>query len=192
MIASMEAVVRCGELKEIAFTCPLALMGRTGHNKRNPDDSWDPPGKRPRGKGKGKEKGKVFTDGKGAGPGKSKSKGKKGDGKNKGLLHMTPDGRQICFGYNDGTCTDANCGRVTRAGRGAACRLTTPCSAAPCRDKPGPSQRSPVLLCQQLLTWGPHLQSSLAVAPTLNCPSCPLSSGFSRHLHRLEVLLSHL
>ena len=112
MIASMEAVVRCGELKEIAFTCPLALMGRTGHNKRNPDDSWDPPGKRPRGKGKGKEKGKVSTDGKGAGPGKGKSKGKKGDGKNKGLLHMTPDGRQICFGYNDGTCTDANCGRV--------------------------------------------------------------------------------
>lgn len=100
MVDALERVPKDGELKEISFTSPLALMNRG--TKRQAD-----PGAETRGNG-GK-------GGKGGGKGgkakaqKNKDKGTaKGKGKGK-TLSKTPDGRRICFAYNDQGCNEASC-----------------------------------------------------------------------------------
>lgn len=100
MVAAMEAVPKDGELKEIAFTSPLALMGRG----KRPADPYAvlPVAKVAKGGGKG-NRGKG--SGKGSGPAKQKGKGK-GKGK---LLSKTPDGRRICFAFNNQGCTSVDC-----------------------------------------------------------------------------------
>lgn len=109
MVDAMAAVVRDSELKELAFTSPIALMGR-GDKRAHPEfdlagsNKWQ---KTQGGKGGKGNKGKGKSGGKGNG-----KKGKKGD-KNSFLVAKTPDGRQICFDYNYGRCTaGANCERV--------------------------------------------------------------------------------
>jgi hypothetical protein len=97
---ALKASMKDAELKEVHFTSPLALMPK---GKR----SWDDRGKKDDGNGKwtrvsakGKGKGK-----KGSGKGKGKSKGK--------MLSSTPDGRQICFNFNNNTgCNNGACTRV--------------------------------------------------------------------------------
>lgn len=104
MIAALERVPRDGELKEIAFTSPLALMNRG--TKRAPDpgftDAPKPVAKKAKGKGKGGPgKGR---NAKGGGPAAGKGKGK---GK---LLSKTPDGRRICYNFNSPAgCNKADC-----------------------------------------------------------------------------------
>ena len=99
MVNAMELVPRDGELKEIAFTSPLALMNRG--SKRSPDAPVQPTAakKAKGGKGKGAGKGgaKIKDKGKGAGKGKGK------------LLSKTPDGRRICFAFNNQGCTTPEC-----------------------------------------------------------------------------------
>ena len=108
-------VVKDAELKEISFTSPLALGNRLGGASTQVGDKWggapvkDKWSKSSKGQGKkGEGKGKR---GKGK-PGKPGPERKSGKGK-KFWKTMTPDGRQICFGYTKGTCSDeTGCGRV--------------------------------------------------------------------------------
>lgn len=113
---AMAAVIRDPELKELAFTSPVAHLGRSrtsnppsiggaaqqiSHPNLLTNPNW-PNKKRPqpyapsvpKGKGKGKVKG----------GGKARGKGKKGS---------APDGRQICFSFNGAAgCTDPRCARA--------------------------------------------------------------------------------
>jgi hypothetical protein len=100
-------VTKDSELKEIHFTSPLAL-GNIARPKRmaepssnsggNDDDSSKDPMKK---KGRHKK-----GNGKGGGGGKG-SKGGKSAGK--GLSSATPDGKRICYAFNDQGCTSAGC-----------------------------------------------------------------------------------
>lgn len=87
------------ELKEVNFLSPVALSFLSSEEPPSrssvpgAEDSGDPPVKYLK-KGKGKGKGKGRFD------------------KRFGFLNsQTPDGRQICYAYQEGKCKD-NCGRV--------------------------------------------------------------------------------
>ena len=121
--------IRDPEIKEIHFTSPIALMGRSGHSSSSlpkvvvpPDGN---PRKRPRG-GKGAWAAKGLAA---LAASKGKGKGKEGKGKGKGgkgsLSTHTPDGRQICFAFSsaEGCPAGAGCARVH------CCRIPG-CSAA--------------------------------------------------------------
>lgn len=97
---AMSLVVRDPELKEIYFTSPIALS----KNAR----SHPPPALEDHTSLK-RARRETRNDTKGKG-GKGTGKGGKG-GKGKVKLSLTPDGRQICFKYNNGSCP-GNCGRV--------------------------------------------------------------------------------
>jgi hypothetical protein len=119
--AALAEAVRDPELKELAFTSPVAHLGRSGghssasgskpviknhakagqHLVDNPNFPFKKNASSSGGKGKGKGK-------KGKGGGKGKGKG----GKQKQAF-ATPDGQHICFSYNSsGGCNDPNCTRV--------------------------------------------------------------------------------
>ena len=116
---ALKDVARDTELKEIHFVTPWVLLTK---RKGNP---WESPSKFQKGNGKGgsgkfggafQSKGGsdnwVATKG---GKGDKGGKGKKGKGKGKGprTSFATPDGRQICFSYNNqGQECDGSCGRV--------------------------------------------------------------------------------
>ena len=95
-------VIKDPELKELAFTSPIALAGRSGKQHGgwpNPKARTNPygaggKGGKGTGQGKGGHQGRAPGQGKGKGPGRGKGKGK-GKG-----AKSTPDGRQICFAYN--------------------------------------------------------------------------------------------
>ena len=104
--------IRNSELKECAFTSPIALMNK-GNNKNLPppstfaDDSFAarPTKSQRKALAKGKGKGKGMEKGKGAG----KPGGKGSDG----LVSVTPDNRQICYNYSSPAgCSNPNCARV--------------------------------------------------------------------------------
>jgi hypothetical protein len=105
MIAALERVCKDGELKEIAFTSPLALMNRG--TKRPPDAGMSTAVQPAPKKAKGGSKGGSGKGGKGAraqtpAAGKGKGKGK--------LLSKTPDGRRICYNFNSVSgCSKADC-----------------------------------------------------------------------------------
>lgn len=99
LIDALAAVVRDAEIKELYFTSPIALGFGTKRLRDPPGEEGEKGRKKNKGKGKGKK----------AEKGGGKGKGKGGKGK---LLFSTPDGRQICFGYNGDGCEDANCTRV--------------------------------------------------------------------------------
>ena len=104
---TLEEAMRNSEIKEVHFTSPVALtmsskqmaLGASGtHNIPGADD--DVPLKYVKKNEKG-DKGK----------GKGRGKGGRFD-KRYGYLHsQTPDGRQICYAYQEGKCK-GNCGRV--------------------------------------------------------------------------------
>jgi hypothetical protein len=98
------AVIKDPELKEIFFTSPIALAraARTtqlglDHQEHKHPRREDPPRT-------------IFKKGDAKGDSKGKRGGGRGKGKGKKLL-TTPDGRQICFKFNNGNCP-GNCGRV--------------------------------------------------------------------------------
>jgi hypothetical protein len=100
----LKTVVKDPELKELHFVSPVVLMakrGKTTDDNSKPskvarsEDQFSPKGGRGRGKG-------------------GRGKGKKGQGKGKnkrGLISRTPDGRSICYAYNNQGCS-GNCGMV--------------------------------------------------------------------------------
>ena len=113
---------RDSEIREQHFISPIALQGvinegrgnrlRWGQQQQQPP-RWQPyqPWSRNTDKGD-KGKGKLIDmkgDYKGGKTktGKGKDKGPKG----KRVLTHTPDGRQICYAFNEGGC-DGSCGRV--------------------------------------------------------------------------------
>jgi hypothetical protein len=98
---SLLAVIKDPELKEIFFTSPIALSRNTRSTNQG-QDQQDP--KRQR---KDEPPRTLYRKGDG------KGRQKKGDGKGKKgkKLLTTPEGRQICFKYNNGNCP-GNCGRV--------------------------------------------------------------------------------
>ena len=100
MVDALEQVTRDGELKELAFTSPIALMGRGAKRPAAEPAGEASTTKASKGKGKGggpKDK-----------PKKGKGGGKGGKGKGK-LLSKTPDGRKICFAFNNQGCTNPEC-----------------------------------------------------------------------------------
>lgn len=112
--AALLEVVKDPELKELAFTSPVAHLGRTstrppkGSGKGNPQLNDNP-------NWPGKKRDAPYAQGRGKGKGKNKGKGKDGGGKGKGKKQAfaTPDGRHICFSYNSvAGCTDPNCSRA--------------------------------------------------------------------------------
>ena len=100
----LKRVVRDPELKELHFVSPVVLMSKrvkpTDDNSKplkvaRSEDQFG--GKAGRGKGRG-----------------GRGKGKKGRGKGKdknGLISRTPDGRSICYAYNNQGCS-GSCGMV--------------------------------------------------------------------------------
>jgi hypothetical protein len=117
--AAMAAAMKDGELKERFLTTPTAIsnaMKRHTPSSHQPGqtpaaESWMSESKRRRlakkaSQAAAKARAGVPTTPQGKGKGKGK-KGKPGRGKNSAL---TPDGRQICFAYNQaGGCTRQGC-----------------------------------------------------------------------------------
>ena len=97
--AALLSVTRDTELKEVHFVTPLSLTAFPMPSK------WSRRGEKGEKGGKGK-------DSKGG-----KGKGKQGKGEEKGALRglqlawRTPDGKDICFAYNNQGCS-GNCGRA--------------------------------------------------------------------------------
>ena len=103
-------------IKERYFTTPLAL-GSANKRALPPSDGWDPKkltkkdlrslmnGQKGKGKGKEKGKGKQGKGGKGGGP--------------EGCASQTPDGKRICFGFNNKAeqCSKKKCPYLHVCGR---------------------------------------------------------------------------
>lgn len=94
--------IRDSECKEINFTTPIALSGHGNSKRKNEGEQGDGLSRKQRAlaaKGGGKGRGKGSGKGpKGAGKGAGKGKGK--------YQSKTPDGLQICFKYNNGSCSE--------------------------------------------------------------------------------------
>ena len=100
---ALRTVTKDADLKEAFFTTPVALRAAASDGQQN---KW------PRFNSKG-----SFSAGKSNAQG-SKGKGKSGKSKGKDqrlaglqLAWRTPDGRDLCFAYNSGSC-DNSCNRV--------------------------------------------------------------------------------
>ena len=100
------------ELRERHFVTPLALSAVAGAA------GGEPALKRGRFRGEratgSEQQGGGKSKGKQKGGGKGKQKGGKARGKGKGgLRHSTPDGRQLCYAFNNAAeSCDGTCGRV--------------------------------------------------------------------------------
>lgn len=108
MADALTSVTKDADLKEAYFTTPLALRSAMSVEPP-PQSKWQ----RPNFKGFGKSSsfsGKSFQTGK-AKSGKGKSKEIRKELVGLTLAWKTPDGRELCFAFNNGSC-DGNCGRV--------------------------------------------------------------------------------
>ena len=109
----LESVTRNMELKQFPFTTPLAISPKRS-KPQDGGDQWTDPDKTQ----KFKKKKRYGNDGKAGGKGGGKGKGgkdSKGKGKGSGKAKLewnTPDGRPICFAYNDAKGCAGGCGRV--------------------------------------------------------------------------------
>jgi hypothetical protein len=111
--------VRDSELKQLNLLGPISLG--LFSTKRAREEGPGPEAKR-RGKGPEERGGKGQGGGQGGGRGKGKGKGGKGGGQGqpgrdpssrKNFVSYTPDGREICFKFNNQSgCSDADCSRV--------------------------------------------------------------------------------
>ena len=111
-------VIRDAELKEIHFTSPIALMGKT--SKPVPPDA--PPGLNKRQKRIEALRLKGAPAGRPKGSPKGKGKGKE---QPTDLETKTPDGRELCFQYS----TPKGCSKGSACARVHACRVRG-CTAA--------------------------------------------------------------
>jgi hypothetical protein len=121
--AALEAVTHDAELKDLYFTCPLALSMKRAPAAPVISEEWGSQKKR-KGLTLGVDAFNVFgpqrTSGEKGGKSKVKAKKAKGkgrggkDGKDsgKGLAYQTADGRRICFRFNSGDPCDGSCGMV--------------------------------------------------------------------------------
>ena len=112
--AALLLSIRDPEIKEVHFTSPIALMGRitkgtppAPHAADDPLEEVGKKRKRARGRGKG-----AAAVPKGQGKGRE-AKGK-GKGKGPQLVSKTPDGREICYNFNNesGCALGNGCARV--------------------------------------------------------------------------------
>jgi hypothetical protein len=101
-------VCKDSELKELHFTSPLALCGATHKRAQSgpkAEKVWQDEDKYKKVK---KDKGKKKGGGKNKGGGKGKDR--QDGGKGGGLTGNTPDGKRICFDFNNAMgCTKADC-----------------------------------------------------------------------------------
>ena len=124
--AAIDAVTHDAELKDLYFTCPLALSMKRAPAAPVISEEWGSQKKRKSSSsssdlngvfnvfGPSRASSEKGSKGKGkAKKAKSKGKGSK-DGKDsgKGLAFQTADGRRICFRYNSGEPCDGSCGMV--------------------------------------------------------------------------------
>lgn len=100
--AAMLKARKCTETKEKYFSTPVALSAAVSRGTKRPAE---PLTADERGKGKGKSKGKA----KGANKGNGATKKGKGKGKARFPKTKTPDGRSICYKFQDGQCNNASC-----------------------------------------------------------------------------------
>ena len=120
---ALEEVIKNSELKDLHFIAPMTLKA-----KRAPDPQW-PNQDRGVKRGKGKDRGSG-KGGKGSNNRAAAGGGKRGkDPKKTALAWKTPDGRDICFGYNAGTCS-GECSRL-HVCRVKGCYKEHPMSAHP-------------------------------------------------------------
>ena len=122
----LEKAWNCPITKERHFTTPLAFSSAGSQNKRNLQLAFPapPPPSDHGGRGRGKGRGRGGSKGKGKGRGSSAGGGKGGkdSGKGFGLVGCaakTPDGRSICFSYNNPevNCTASRCTFVHCCGK---------------------------------------------------------------------------
>lgn len=102
---ALAAVIKDSDLKESYFTTPVALKTAMGSVEPPPQSKWTRfNSKGPQGKGFGKQQ---------KGKGKQKGQYKQVHEKLQGLqlAWRTPDGRDLCFSWNTGSC-NGSCGRV--------------------------------------------------------------------------------
>ena len=112
---SLKDSIRDSERKEVNFTSPIALgLCRSAGFKRTPESSVSSrPEKAQRTGNRGEGGGKGNSGGKGGGKGKNKSGKDRTSTGRKNFLSYTPDGRQICFKFNNlAGCSDSACDRV--------------------------------------------------------------------------------
>ena len=113
--AALDEAMLDSEVRALYFTAHVTLgrqrQGGKGDYQgiREKEPLW----KKPRRAGKGDDKDKEKTKAKGKGKGKSSGKGKQ-QGYKGGLpvCGSTPDGRAICYKWNDGDACDGSCGRL--------------------------------------------------------------------------------
>ena len=119
LAAALLEVVRDPELKELAFTSPVAHLGRSSGSRATGSKGQGGKGNQhlidnpnwPLKKNAAAAPRPSPYSGKGKGGGKAKGKGK-GKGKQRQAF-ATPDGRHICFSFNSAAgCHDPNCERV--------------------------------------------------------------------------------
>ena len=109
---ALQHVIKSSEIKEIHFTTPLAIMSAS--RSRGADGGGPSKYQRreskggPKGGGKGDKKGK--TKGKFGNGGKGNVLGKIPAGLD--LVDVLPDGRQLCWNFNNGNTCPGQCGRV--------------------------------------------------------------------------------
>ena len=111
-------VIRDAELKEIHFTSPIALMGKTSKPSAPGAPPGAPPGLTKRQKRAAAEalRNKAAAAGRGKGTPKGKGKGREQEGD---LETKTPDGRELCFKYS----TPKGCSKGSACARVHACRI---------------------------------------------------------------------
>lgn len=109
---ALKDAIRDSECKEVNFTSPIALgLYRAAGVKRAPEAQIPGPEKTARTGNKGGGKGNG--GGRGSGKGKAKAGKDRTSTGRKNFLSYTPDGRQICFKFNNlAGCSDASCDRV--------------------------------------------------------------------------------
>ena len=112
--ASLEAATRDTTTRERYFTTPCAMQVRSVHSGPNRGNHWDPGATQAT--GQSRNRGAGNDSGKGQ-PSKklrkaNERRSSKGKGKG-GKATQTPDGRFICFGYNNTSgCLSKACSRV--------------------------------------------------------------------------------
>ena len=116
LAAALESVISDSDLRSLYFITNL-VTDKSSHGgdtalKRPPppyvpEEPWSKKGKKGKDKGKGKGKGKDKN-----GRRQEKDPAAKKISPIYPLVPKTPDGRDICFQYNNGTCNDPRCNRV--------------------------------------------------------------------------------
>ena len=114
--AALEAATRDTTIRERFFTTPCAMQVRAAFSGPNRGNHWDPGATQAAGQARNRNPSTDGNSGKGQLSKKSRKSGDRRNAKGKGKggrATHTPDGRQLCFGYNNTAgCTTKACARV--------------------------------------------------------------------------------